>query len=241
MGSLAFNHSAGMLSLRRSMRRCRPRWPRSCRSRLLRRWFCRSLPHNDMDDALPSRCRTEQYRGRSPGSRCQERGPHLSRGFPAVWSSPGVCRGELDFPECDGAQLRRSTGFGQRLNQFSIATRLPRRRRRPSPRPQRPSKLDPFKGDIRLKYLDIRDGIKPGRVVDEGCAHGALLAEISRDFPDSDLFGIDLSSEFAGRFHERQRAGEFGGAYVHFFHRNLFDRIFEPDSIDTTHLQQHSS
>ena len=87
---------------------------------------------------------------------------------------------------------------------------------------------------IHLKYLDIRDGIKAGRIVDEGCADGALLAEISRDFPDSDLFGIDLSSEFAGRFHERQRAGEFGGAYVHFFHRNLFDRIFEPDSIDTT-------
>jgi SAM-dependent methyltransferase len=87
---------------------------------------------------------------------------------------------------------------------------------------------------IRLKYLDIRDGIKPGRIVDEGCADGALLAEISRDFPDSDLFGIDLSAEFAGRFHERQRTGEFDGAYVHFFHRNLFDRIFEAESIDTT-------
>jgi SAM-dependent methyltransferase len=87
---------------------------------------------------------------------------------------------------------------------------------------------------IRLKYLDIRDGLKPGRIVDEGCADGALLAEISRDFPDSDLFGIDLSAEFAGRFHERQRAGEFGGAYVHFFHRNLLDRLFEPESIDTT-------
>lgn len=87
---------------------------------------------------------------------------------------------------------------------------------------------------IRLKYLDIRDGIKSGRIVDEGCADGALLAEISHDFPDADLFGIDLSAEFAGRFHERQRAGEFGGAYVHFFHRNLLDRIFESESIDTT-------
>lgn len=87
---------------------------------------------------------------------------------------------------------------------------------------------------IRLKYLDIRDGIRPGRIVDEGCADGALLTEIGRDFPDSDLFGIDLSAEFAGRFNERQRAGEFGGAYVHFFHRNLFDRVFEPNSIDTT-------
>jgi SAM-dependent methyltransferase len=87
---------------------------------------------------------------------------------------------------------------------------------------------------IRLKYLDIQSAIRPGRIVDEGCADGALLAEISRDFPDSDLFGIDLSSEFASRFLERQRAGEFGGAYVHFFHRNLFDRVFEPESIDTT-------
>jgi SAM-dependent methyltransferase len=87
---------------------------------------------------------------------------------------------------------------------------------------------------IHLKYLDIRSAIKAGRIVDEGCADGALLAEISRDFPDSDLFGIDLSAEFASRFLERQRAGEFGGAYVHFFHRNLFDRIFEPESIDTT-------
>lgn len=87
---------------------------------------------------------------------------------------------------------------------------------------------------IGLKYLDIRDGIKSGRIVDEGCADGALLREISRDFPDSDLFGIDLSAEFASRFLERQRAGEFGGAYVHFFHRNLLDRIFEPESIDTT-------
>jgi SAM-dependent methyltransferase len=87
---------------------------------------------------------------------------------------------------------------------------------------------------IRLKYLDIQKSIRPGRIVDEGCADGALLAEISRDFPDSDLFGIDLSAEFASRFLERQRAGEFGGAYVHFFHRNLFDRIFEPESIDTT-------
>jgi SAM-dependent methyltransferase len=70
--------------------------------------------------------------------------------------------------------------------------------------------------------------------VDEGCADGALLAEVSRDFPDSDLFGIDLSTEFASRFRERQRAGEFGGAYVHFFHRNLLSQLFEADSIDTT-------
>lgn len=87
---------------------------------------------------------------------------------------------------------------------------------------------------IRLKYLDIREAIRPGRIVDEGCADGGLLVEISRDFGDSDLLGIDLSAEFASRFQERHRAGEFGGAYVHFFLRNLLDPIFEPESIDTT-------
>jgi trans-aconitate methyltransferase len=50
---------------------------------------------------------------------------------------------------------------------------------------------------LRLKYLDIRDAIRPGRIADEGCADGGLLAEIAQDFPDSDLYGIDLSAEFA--------------------------------------------
>ncbi len=87
---------------------------------------------------------------------------------------------------------------------------------------------------IEFKYSEIRTGILPGRIVDEGCADGALLAAVSREFPDSDLLGIDISAEFAHRFQERQRSGEFGGAYVHFFLRNLLDRIFEEASIDTT-------
>jgi len=86
---------------------------------------------------------------------------------------------------------------------------------------------------IRLKYLDIRHGIRPGRIADEGCADGALLAEIAQDFPDSDFYGIDLSAEFAHRFQERQRSGDFGGAYVHFYQRNLLQPLFEPGSIDT--------
>ena len=85
-----------------------------------------------------------------------------------------------------------------------------------------------------MKFRDIAAAIKPGRIADEGCADGALLAEVSRVFRDSDLFGVDLSSEFASRFAERQRSGEFGNLYVHFFHRNLLEPIFEAGSIDTT-------
>lgn len=85
---------------------------------------------------------------------------------------------------------------------------------------------------INLKYNDIREAIIPGKIVDEGCADGALITQIIKDFPDSDIMGVEITSEFMARCLERQRAGEFGGTFVHFHQRNLFDKIFEDDSID---------
>ncbi|MEK6846320.1 MAG: methyltransferase domain-containing protein [Nanoarchaeota archaeon] len=87
---------------------------------------------------------------------------------------------------------------------------------------------------IHQKYTDIKNSIIPGKIVDEGCADGALLTLIAQDFTDSDLIGIELTGEFIARCQERQRAGEFGGTYVHFHQRNLMDGIFEENSIDTT-------
>ena len=87
---------------------------------------------------------------------------------------------------------------------------------------------------IKIKYDDIRAAIVPGKIVDEGCADGALLVELARDFPDSDLIGIEITGEFIARAKERQRAGEFGGTFVYFHQRNLMAPIFEPESIDTT-------
>lgn len=87
---------------------------------------------------------------------------------------------------------------------------------------------------LEAKYNDIKNPIIPGKIVDEGCADGALITLIAKDFPDSDIIGIELTSEFTARFLERQRAGEFGGTYVHIHQRNLMDKIFEDNSIDTT-------
>ena len=87
---------------------------------------------------------------------------------------------------------------------------------------------------INLKYQDIRGLIMPGKIVDEGCADGALLALIAHDFPDSDLIGIEITGEFMARCLERQRAGDFGGTFIHFHQRNITQPIFEPGSIDTT-------
>ncbi len=85
-----------------------------------------------------------------------------------------------------------------------------------------------------IKYNDIRPAIVPGKIVDEGCADAALIVRLARDFGDSDIMGIELTTEFLARCQERLRAGEFGGTYVHFHQRNLLDPVFTDNTIDTT-------
>jgi SAM-dependent methyltransferase len=87
---------------------------------------------------------------------------------------------------------------------------------------------------IDLKYRDIAAHILPGRIVDEGCADGALLVRVARDFPDSDLIGIEITGELLARCLERQRAGEFGEAFIHFHQRNITTPIFQAGTIHTT-------
>ncbi|PSO45863.1 MAG: hypothetical protein BRC25_00550 [Parcubacteria group bacterium SW_6_46_9] len=84
-----------------------------------------------------------------------------------------------------------------------------------------------------MKYNDVKDAVVSGRIVDEGCADGALLERVSDDFPDSDLIGIEITSEFKARFEERIRAGVFGGTFVDVYQRNIMDPVFEDNSIDT--------
>ena len=90
-------------------------------------------------------------------------------------------------------------------------------------------------GAIDLKYDEIRPFLRPGKIVDEGCADGALLQRVAQDFPDSDLIGVDLSAEMLARAHEAQRAGTFGGAFVFFKQQNLMTPVSEAqaDRADT--------
>lgn len=87
---------------------------------------------------------------------------------------------------------------------------------------------------INLKYQDIVGAVKEGKIADEGCADGALMIKLSKDFPDSDIIGIEITTEFTARCEERLRAGEFDGSFVYFHQRNLLEKIFEDNSIDTT-------
>lgn len=86
---------------------------------------------------------------------------------------------------------------------------------------------------VEHKYADVREFLLPGRIVDEGCADGTLLARIARDFPDSDLIGVDLSAEMLARARERQRAGEFSGCFVHFHQANLLKPLPFTVPVDT--------
>ncbi len=87
---------------------------------------------------------------------------------------------------------------------------------------------------INLKYQDIVGAVREGKIADEGCADGALMVKLAHDFPDSDIIGIEITTEFTARCEERLRAGEFGGSFVYFHQRNLLEKIFEDNSIDTT-------
>lgn len=86
---------------------------------------------------------------------------------------------------------------------------------------------------VELKYQDIRHSIAAGVIVDEGCADGALLARVARDFADSDLYGIEITREYIAACEERVRRGEFGASFVHFYQRNLLEQVLAPHSVDT--------
>ncbi len=88
-------------------------------------------------------------------------------------------------------------------------------------------------GAIDFKYAEIAPFLQPGKIVDEGCADGALLERMVADFPDSDLIGIDLSAEMLARAAERKRAGAFGGAFVFFKQQNLMTPVSDAQSNTT--------
>lgn len=86
---------------------------------------------------------------------------------------------------------------------------------------------------IEVKYNDIKNYIVEGKIVDEGCADAMLFAPISRDYPDSDLIGVDISNDFIARANENIRRGIYGGSFVTILQANLLYNNFKPSSINT--------
>lgn len=87
---------------------------------------------------------------------------------------------------------------------------------------------------IEVKYNDIREYIVEGKITDEGCADAMLFVPIARDFPDSDLIGVDISNDFIVRANENIRRGIFGNSFVSIKQLNLMGKLFEDGTINTT-------
>jgi hypothetical protein len=86
------------------------------------------------------------------------------------------------------------------------------------------------------KYALIRDHITPGRIVDIGCATGAIVREMSADpaLRESDLFGVEAARPLFEECIHRRRKGFFSNDNVFFHQRNaVADALFPPRSIDT--------
>ncbi len=86
------------------------------------------------------------------------------------------------------------------------------------------------------KYELVKEEIKPGRIVDIGCATGALIKQMSGDgrLRESDLYGVEVSRQLFSICQQRKDNREFKNENVFFYQRNIVRRkVFPDNSINT--------
>lgn len=87
------------------------------------------------------------------------------------------------------------------------------------------------------KYRYIQGLVRPGRIVDIGCATGAIIKEMGNDdeLRESDLYGIEVTRKMYEICQQRKAAGEFNNENVFFYQRNILSgKVFPDNSINTT-------
>ncbi|WP_307861382.1 methyltransferase domain-containing protein [Cellulomonas wangleii] len=87
------------------------------------------------------------------------------------------------------------------------------------------------------KWAQVAPHVRPGRVVDLGCAAGGLLERAAKDprLAESDLYGVDVSRHLVAEAEHRRAQGVFANPNVFFAQRNLLlGPVFPDRSVDTT-------
>jgi len=87
------------------------------------------------------------------------------------------------------------------------------------------------------KYDLIRDHIVPGRIVDIGCATGAIIKKMSFDDKqrESDIFGIEVARPLYDMCVQAKHNGAFGNDNIYFYQRNIMQsKLFPNNSVQTT-------
>jgi SAM-dependent methyltransferase len=93
-----------------------------------------------------------------------------------------------------------------------------------------------FDGGADRKWELVKDVLRPGRVVDIGCAAGAVLERIAKDdrFAESDLYGIEITRRLYEECVHRKATGRFENENTFFHLRNITNGpLFTAASVDT--------
>jgi SAM-dependent methyltransferase len=96
---------------------------------------------------------------------------------------------------------------------------------------------DAFETAADRKWQQIKDFVRPGRILDIGCATGATLQLIDADprFHESDLIGVEVARHLYAECVHKKEQGLFHNPNVYFYQRNMLgSAVFPPRSIDST-------
>jgi SAM-dependent methyltransferase len=95
-----------------------------------------------------------------------------------------------------------------------------------------------FEAAADRKWAQARPWVRPGRIVDVGCATGAMLelAAAEPSLHESDLFGVEVARHLYDECEHRRAQGAFAANPNTFFvHANvLAGPVFPPGTVDTT-------
>jgi hypothetical protein len=94
-----------------------------------------------------------------------------------------------------------------------------------------------FEASAARKWAQARPYVVPGRIVDIGCAAGAILELAAKDpeLQESDLFGIEVAQHLFEECVHKKSQGVFANPNTFFFQRNILSgRVFADASINTS-------
>lgn len=94
-----------------------------------------------------------------------------------------------------------------------------------------------FEASAERKWRQARPYVVPGRIVDIGCATGAMLELVSREpgLQESDLFGIEVAQHLYEECVHKKSQGLFSNPNTFFFQRNILGgKVFPDASINTS-------
>jgi hypothetical protein len=87
------------------------------------------------------------------------------------------------------------------------------------------------------KWVEVKDWVKPGRILDIGCASGQILLEAGKEerLQSSDLIGVEADRWLHAEAVHRKNQGHFKNPSTFFYKGNILENhLFTPRSINTT-------